>query len=326
MFLVLGSTTLDLFNRGIAHMPTVRGDEFTVDSLVFCEEPLQFLLGGNGGIAAYALARLGAPVALASAIGQDSAGDLLQGWLQQAGVDLRALRRQPTAATSTTTVVSDQIQNRLAFHHAGASHQYAPADLPAPLVAQSDLLLIAAFTLFRQWRPQGFAQLLATAKAAGTITALDIGPAIGQPVTLAEVAPLLPLVDYFICNEHELGVCCGVAETATASALGMAQILAAGAGCAVVKRGAAGALVQSQQDAQAAIVPGLTVAAHLTVGAGDSFNAGFLYAIHQGMVPLEAARFANAVAARVVASAQGALGAPTLAQVEALLAQAASNH
>lgn len=316
MFLVIGSTTLDLFNGGIAQMPTVRGDEFTVDSLVFCDQPLQMLLGGNGGIAAYALARLGAPVMLGSAVGQDPSGDLLQRWLAAAGVDTRALLRHPTAATSTTTVVSDQTRNRLAFHHAGSSHHYAPADLPAELLAHTDVLLVAAFTLFQQWRPHGFAQLLAAAKAQGAITALDIGPAIGQPVTLDEIAALLPQVDYFICNEHELAVCCGVDESSAGSAAGMAQVLAAGANCAVTKRGAEGALVQRQGEPMPILVPGFSVAAHMTVGAGDSFNAGFLYAVRHGQTPVAAARFANAVAALVVASAQGALGAPTLAQVE----------
>lgn len=315
MFLVIGTTTLDLFNGGITQMPTVRGDEFTTDSLVFCQEPLQMLLGGNGGIAAYALARLGAPVALGSAIGQDSAGTLLQGWLAAAGVDVRGLLRHPTAATSTTTIVSDSAHNRLAFHHAGSSHHYALTHLPAELVAQTTVVLVSAFTLFLQWRPQGFAQLLAAAKSQGAITALDIGPAIGQPVTLAEIAFLLPQVDYFICNEHELSVCCGVDETATGSAAGMAQLLAAGVGCAVTKRGAAGALVQAEGDAAATPVPGFAVDAKMTVGAGDSFNAGFLYAVQQGKLPVAAAHFANAVAALVVASAQGALGAPTLSQV-----------
>lgn len=321
MFLVIGTTTLDLVHSGIAQMPTVRGDEFTTDSLVFCQEPLQMLLGGNGGIAAYALARLGAPVALGSAIGNDPSGDLLQSWLCAAGVDTSGLLRHPTAATSTTTVVSDQSRNRLAFHHAGSSHHYAPTDLPPALLARAEVVLLSAFTLFRQWRPQGFAQTLAQAKAQGAITALDIGPAIGQPVTLAEIAFLLPHVDYFICNEHELAVCCHVDETPTGSAAGMAQVLAAGVGCAVTKRGAEGALVQRQADATAVPVPIFAVDAHITVGAGDSFNAGFLYAVHQGQPPVAAARFANAVAALVVASAQGAIGAPTLRQVEQLCQQ-----
>lgn len=320
MFLVIGTTTLDLFNGGIAQMPTVRGDEFTTDSLVFCQEPLQMLLGGNAGIAAYALARLGAPVAIGSAIGSDPSGDLLQNWLQAAGVATSGLVRHATAATSTTTVVSDQTRNRLAFHHAGSSHHYAPGDLPADLLAQTKVVLLSAFTLLNQWRPDGFTDLLVQAKKQGAITALDIGPAIGHPVKLGEIAHLLRYVDYFICNEHELSVCCEVDETAGGSKVGMAQILTHGAGCVVIKRGAEGALVQAKGEATVH-VPGFAVNARMTVGAGDSFNAGFLYASQQGKAPAEAARFANAVAALVVTSAQGALGAPTLPQVEALIAK-----
>ena len=99
----------------------------------------------------------------------------------------------------------------------------------------------------------------------------------------------------------------------------MAQVLAAGAGCVIIKRGAAGALVQRATDGAAVAVPAFGVTAQGTVGAGDAFNAGFLYAIGQGE-PLDAAvRFANGVAALVVASAQGVLGAPTFAAVQELL-------
>jgi len=318
-FLIIGTTTLDLLNRGIDQMPTVRGDEFTVDSLAFCHAPLQMMLGGNGAISAYVLARLGAMVKLGSAVGQDAAGDLLLGWLTAAGVDVTGLCQHSTAATSTTTVISDRAQNRLAFHHAGASHAYAPAELPPALLTNATALLIASYTLFLGWRSQGFADLLHRAQAQGVITALDIGPAIGAPVTLAEVAFLLPSVDYFICNGHELSVCTNTMASDEGVAAGMRQVLAAGAGCVIIKRGAAGALIQRQTDTAARPIPAFPITAHGTVGAGDAFNAGLLYALGQGQ-PLErAVRFAHGVAALVVASTQGALGAPRLNDVQALL-------
>lgn len=318
-FLVIGTTTLDLLNRGIDQMPTVRGDEFTVDSLAFCQQPLQMMLGGNGAISAYVLARLGARVNLGSAVGRDAAGDLLLGWLTAAGVDVTGLCQHPTAATSTTTVISDRAQNRLAFHHAGASHVYAPADLSPTLLANTKALLIASYTLFLRWRSQGFAELLQRAQTQGTITALDIGPAIGEPVTLAEIAFLLPYVDYFICNGHELSVCTNGDASDAGLAVSMRQVLAAGAGCVISKRGAAGALIQRQADAVAHPIPAFQIEAQGTVGAGDAFNAGFLYALGQGHPLAAAVRFANGVAALVVASAQGALGAPLLPAVAALL-------
>jgi ribokinase len=319
MFLVIGSTTLDLIHGGIVQMPTARGDEFTVDSLVFCAEPVQMRFGGNGANSAYVLAKLGAAVALGSAIGQDPAGDLLYQSLTAIGVDTRGLLRHPTAATSTTTVISDHAHNRLAFHHAGSSHVYAPADLPSTLRAAATAVLVASYPLFLRWRPQGVAELLRQVKAQGGITALDIGPAVGEPATLAELTALLPAVDYFICNAHELAVCAAVDETADGVAQGMAQIRAAGVGCVVIKRGAAGALVQQRTDTVPRAVPGFPMAVQGTVGAGDAFNAGFLYAVDQGQDAVAAARFANGVAALVLSAKQGVLGGPTLAEVHQLV-------
>lgn len=319
MFLVIGSTTLDLIHGGIVQMPTAQGDEFTVDSLVFCAEPVQMRFGGNGANSAFVLAKLGTAVALGSAIGQDPAGDLLYQPLDALGVDLRGLCRDPLAATSVTTIISDQAHNRLAFHHAGSSHTFAPADLPPLLRREATALLIASYTLFLRWRPQGFADLLHQVKATGGITALDIGPAVGEPATFAELTMLLPDVDYFICNAHELAVCCAVEETDAGLAEGMARLLQAGVGCVVIKRGAAGALIQQRLAVKPMAVPSFPVTTQGTVGAGDSFNAGFLYAIVQGQDVPTATRFANGVAALVLNSQKGVLAGPTALDVDRFL-------
>ena len=88
-----------------------------------------------------------------------------------------------------------------------------------------------------------------------------------------------------------------------------------------MKRGEAGASIRGANgDVD---VPGFRVGAKASVGAGDAFNAGFLYGVHQDWPPEQAIRFGNAVAALVVAGEQGVLDSPTLAQVEAFLAAAA---
>lgn len=125
---------------------------------------------------------------------------------------------------------------------------------------------------------------------------------------------MLPHVRYLLANEHELTSCAGVDDLDAACA----RLLGAGASTIVVKRGAAGAAVVGPAGRRD--VPGYVVAARSTVGAGDSFNAGFLAAIARGEDPAEAARFGNAVAALVVAAADGVLGSPTRAEVLAFMA------
>ena len=86
----------------------------------------------------------------------------------------------------------------------------------------------------------------------------------------------------------------------------------------VIKQGAAGASLWSATER--IHVPAFPVAVKISVGAGDSFNAGFLYGVQQGWRLAEAMRFGNAVAALVVAGERGIFDAPSLAAVEALLA------
>ncbi|MEZ4659955.1 MAG: carbohydrate kinase family protein [Caldilineaceae bacterium] len=321
MFLIFGTTTLDLFNSGITQMPQFQGDEFTVDSLAFCEQPLRMSLGGNGAVTSYVLGKLGASVTLCSAIGQDRPGDILIDWLAQGGVDLQGLARFENAATSTTTVISDRALNRVSFHHAGASHAYTPAHFPAELLDQATAVLFSSLTLFPGWRGQSVADLMIKAKRNGALTALDIGPAIGQPVLLAEIADLLPCIDYFICNQHELLVCTGEEESDAGLNRAMRLVLNSGTGCVVIKRGRQGVTLWRTIDPKAYNIDTFIVDAVSTVGAGDSFNAGFLLKMRQGQNVVDAAFFGNAVASLVISQSEGPLGAPTIAQVEGIVRQ-----
>jgi sugar/nucleoside kinase (ribokinase family) len=313
MFVVIGTANIDLIVSGFDHMPIVMGDEFTTSSLVFCDEPLQMVLGGNGANCAYVSAGLGVPTTLCSAVGQDELGRIVCGWLAGQGVDLSGVVRHPEQATAFTTIVSDRAHNRLAYHHPGALAAYTVADLPAELLAWAKVVLATGYTIMPQLRPTGFAQALHTARRAGALTALDIGPAIGQPTQLAELAPFLADIDYCLANRHELAVCTGEQETDR----GAQRLLGAGAACVIVKQGAAGALVY--QPGRRMHLPAFRVAVYSTVGAGDAFNAGLLFARQQGDTLEEAVRFGNAVAALVISSGKGILGCPSLSRVHEFL-------
>ena len=324
MFTVIGSATVDLFVSDLAAMPRSEGDEFTVDSLVFHDEPLRTSLGGNGANSAYALARVGAAVELVGGLGEDHLGDWMEEQLVDAGVRMGSVRRYPGKGTATTLILSDRQLNRLAFHHEGANRAVDSSSIDSSLICGSDMLLLTSYSIMPGLRPHGAVELFREASQSDTRTAVDIGPAIGEPALLEELRPLLAHTDFFICNEHELAVCTGGAELAA----GMAAILEGGAGCVVIKRGAAGAAVlqQEEMDGSAAgstggpnFVPGFSVDVQTTVGAGDSFNAGFLLAVHEGASIKRAARFANAVAATVVSTPDRPLDALSREAVKRLI-------
>jgi sugar/nucleoside kinase (ribokinase family) len=307
MIVVFGSTNVDLFIGGVDALPGLGREEFAVDNLAWCAEPLRMVIGGNGANSAYILGRLGAPVRLASAVGDDLLGNLVCGWLDAAGVDGTWLMRRQDAATSTTTIVSDAARRRLSFHHPGAYATYTRADLPAGWAAGTTALLITGYPLLGGLRPDGCRAIVAAAQAAGAITALDVGPAIGAPVTLAELQPLLGSLDYLIANEYETALLAAAAGVTTAPLPEQVQpLFARGARAVLVRQGAEGATLLRPHAA-------LHVAAHpctvrQTVGAGDAFNAAFLHGLAQGLAEQGALELGARVAAAVVSSPDGILG------------------
>jgi ribokinase len=313
MFVIIGTTTADLLVLSRESFSTGGDDGFSAGNVVFTDTPARVLLGGNGGNSAYVLAGLGVPTALCSAVGQDTLGDTLTEWLHARGVNLDGLARSDTHATSTSLILLTDAANQVVFHHVGATTQARFEDVPQSLLAATDVLLASSFPLMAAMRAGGFARALTTVHKAGGITALDIGPAIGKPVALEELVPLLPVTDYLIANTHELATLTGLDAWEDAAT----ELLDAGAHCVVIKRGEDGASTRGgDTDVD---VPAFAVHANLSVGAGDAFNVGFLYGAQQQWPAAQAIRFGNAVAALVVTGERGVLDAPTLEQVETFL-------
>jgi sugar/nucleoside kinase (ribokinase family) len=169
------------------------------------------------------------------------------------------------------------------------------------------VLLITSYPLLQGLRPQGSRALMAEAKVAGAITALDIGPAIGEPLTLVELEALLPVVDYLFANEYEtelLAQQAGIAAKKLSDQV--APLLARGTRAVVVRQGAGGASLFAHGKAYHA--PAQECEVRQTVGAGDAFNSGFLYGVAQGTSGAQALALGNSVAAQVVSAAEGILG------------------
>jgi len=309
----MGTVTADLLVQGETPAELQGGDGFRDSNLVFTETPLSISMGGNDGNSAYVLAGLGTLTTLCGAVGKDLLGDALVNWLEGRGVDLTGLARSDAHATSTSTIIMRDAENQRVYHHLGATAQADFETMPQSLFATADALLVSSFPIMPRLRSGGFARALARVHEAGGITALDIGPAIGDSLALDELIPLLPTVDYFIANTHELISLTGAGAWQNA----VGEILAAGARHVVIKQGAGGSAIWTSDERMH--VPGFPVDANVSVGAGDSFNAGFLYALLQGRSLAEALQFGNAVAALVVSDPEGILNSPTQAQVETFL-------
>lgn len=303
---MVGTTTVDVVLTGTDRLPEAGEDEFAAGAIALLDDPARLVLGGNGANTAAVYARLGGRAELVSAIGEDELGTLASAWLARCGVGLEALRREPGGATACTVVATDRGRRRLALHHPGVSSSLAPADVPGALLGRTAAVLLASYHLLPRLRGTAAAEPVRRARAAGAATALDLGPCVDPVAGLSELAPVLAGTGLVLANAREVDRC-------TAGA-GPAALLAAGVRAVVVKLGAGGArLLDADGELHA---PALPVEAVSTVGAGDAFDAGYLYALARGDGPARALRFANATAALTLAGGD-ATAAPAAGAVDA---------
>ena len=151
MLTVLGTTTVDIFIRGVDAMPEQGDGEFSNRSLVWLDRPVLSTLGGNGANAAYAAASLGVDVRLWSCIGADPFGDMVLGWLKSRSVDAADLYVSSTAGTATTVVVTDTVLRRNSFHYPGPVSEFEPGGRTFA-GREGDWLLVTGYPLLQGWR------------------------------------------------------------------------------------------------------------------------------------------------------------------------------
>ena len=264
--------------------------------------------GGKGANQAFALGRLGCPVAMVGAVGQDAAGDTLLESLQAAGVDCSCVARREVPTGQAFITVDSAGENAIIIL-AGANSTVSPADVEKlrPLLAQADCLVLQL-----EIPLETVAAAAKLARSLGKVVILDpAGPLPGE---------LLALCDYLKPNETELALLTGL-PTATVEQCETAarQLLAQGVGTVLVSLGAKGALAVTPQEALLVAPP--QVKAVDTTSAGDCFTAAFALRLVEGETSLQAAlEFANTAAA-LTASRPGAQASiPAWDEVEALLA------
>jgi len=300
--LIVGELNVDLIVSGLSALP-VLGREF------LCEE-FQMALGSSSAISASWLATLGARVDFWGKVGRDFYGDFVVSELEGRGVGTKGIIRDPGLRTGVTFSLTYR-QDRALFTYLGSIAALRLQDLDLSLMARYHHLHSASIFLQPGLRP-GLPTLYQAAKEAGLTTSLDSGwdP---QEHWGHDIYALLPYVDFFLPNESEALNLTGAntIEEATTE-------LSRYAGTMVVKLGREGTLARTGEQVWKA--PGFEVEVVDTTGAGDAFNAGFLYAhIVEGRPIPEALCFANACGAIAVTTVGGATAPPSAAAVDAFI-------
>lgn len=272
---IAGETNLDLILYGLPEeMPTERellGSAFNLT------------LGGSSSILAYNLSLLGSRVGFTSQLGADDMGDIALARLTHAGLDTSHITRHANLGTGVTLLLPHGHRRHI-LTYPGIMTQLSVADLDLSFLTSARHFHLSSLFLQTGLHP-GLPALFDTLRTSGLTLSLDTNddPA-GQWTGVLD--SLLDKIDILLPNEDE------ILRIAHQPTLDLAlKALAPRIPLIVVKCGSRGAIVQ--RGAQRHHVAPVLVTPVDTIGAGDSFDAGFLHTYLQTSDPLRAAAFGN---------------------------------
>lgn len=261
---IAGELNLDLILYGLpADLPRER--ELLADRMMLT-------LGSSSAIVAHNLASLGSRVGFQSRMGEDDLGKIALDRLSASGVDTSLVRRTSAVNTGLTVILQrDPWRNILTY--SGTIADLKLADLDLQYLSDSRHFHLSSFYLQTGLR-RDVPELFHRMKAAGLTTSLDTND---DPENrwAGDLRDVLHHVDVFLPNEREA---CKIAgsenlDSAISKLSELVPVL-------VVKLGPRGAIAMhgSEKFECSAVSVNLVD----PVGAGDSFDAGFLHQYVRG--------------------------------------------
>jgi sugar/nucleoside kinase (ribokinase family) len=262
-----------------------KGDQKDVESSVIHEmlgkssKKAMIVPGGCSCNTIVGLGRLGAKARFVGIRGEDDLGNQLEESLKKNHVE-PIMSRSSSLLTGTVLSIVTPDAQRTMYTYLGANLEITPNHLNADQFTGADIVHLDAYLLFNE---PVFRAALKYAKEAGAKISLDLA---APSVTSIQKDLLLNVIkndiDIVIANEDE-----SKAITALSEEKESVRALAELAGIAVVKMGKRGSFIaQGGQVTQVGIMG--DGSALDTTGAGDLWNAGFLYGISVGL-PFEKA-------------------------------------
>jgi sugar/nucleoside kinase (ribokinase family) len=269
------------------------------------------VLGSSSGIFACGAARLGLKVTFAGKTGADGFGEFLWGELRQRGIDTHAAVVDPTVRTGISVILKHG-HDRTILTYLGAISELRLDEIDPALFSQARHLHIGAYFLLTRLMPD-VPRLLKMAKAAGMSISLDTNYDPAEKWTTG-MDQVLELVDVFLPNETEACKISGEPqlEDALDNLSRRVKLVAA-------KLGEQGA--EARQGRKAVRVPVYPARVVDTVGAGDSFDAGFLYGWLAGWDLERCLRLGSACGSLSTRAAGGTAAQPTLDEAMGLINQ-----
>jgi len=300
--LVIGELNVDLVLTGKELIPEFGQTEKLVDDATLA-------LGSSSAIFACGARRLGLHVVFVGKVGDDDFGRFVLRTLRRRGVDTTPVIVDSAVKTGLTLHLSRRT-DRAMLTFLGSIAALCGDEVDQRLLRRIDHVHAGSFFL-QAGMQSALPGLFAAARAAGATVSLDPGwdPTAGWD---GRLSPALDQVDIFLPNDQEAMAIAGTANLAAAL-----DLLARRVPVTVVKLGPDGAWARS--GAHEVRCQGFDVDVADTTGAGDSFDAGFLYGFLNRMDLADSLRWGCACGALATTRVGGIEGQPTVNEVKALL-------
>jgi sugar/nucleoside kinase (ribokinase family) len=299
--LVAGEINVDLILTGSEVRPQFGHERLVQDATL--------TMGSSSVIFACQAARLGLRVGFVGMAGRDTFGDFMLAGMDERGIDVGPVVRLPGTKTGITVSLSEP-RDRAMLTYEGTITALRAGDVPNDLIASARHLHVGSAFLQAGLLP-GLPDLFGRARALGVSTSLDTGCDPAERWDGA-VHAALRQADVFMPNEVEAPALTGAPTPEVAL-----EVLAERVPVVAVKLGARGALAASGSERTECSPFRMSVVD--TTGAGDSFDAGFLYGYLAGW-PLERSlRLGCACGALSTRAAGGTASQGTLPEAMALV-------
>jgi sugar/nucleoside kinase (ribokinase family) len=256
--LVAGEINPDLILSGNVH-PEFGQVEKLVDHAALA-------IGSSSAIFACGAARLGLRVAFIGVCGDDTFGHFMLDEMQKRGVNVANVFIRKDGPTGLSLILN-QGSDRAILTHLGLIPALEAADISDALLCQARHLHVASYFLQTNLQPD-LPALFRRAHSLGLTTSLDTN--YDPSEKWMGFDELLSATDIFFPNKTE-----ALSITQTTQVELAAQQLANKSKFVVIKLGAEGAVLQT--NGEMISVQSIPVNIVDTVGAGDAFDAGFLY-------------------------------------------------
>jgi sugar/nucleoside kinase (ribokinase family) len=286
--IVVGELNVDLILNSIDSFPEMGKEKIAKN--------MTLTLGSSSAIFASNLSSLGASVTFIGMIGDDAFGSLVKESLQTKKVNTDFLITTKKLSTGAT-IVLNYSEDRAMVTYPGAMEDLTINDIKEDVIKSAKHLHFSSYFLQPGIQP-GLLKLFRMAKDNGLTTSLDIqwDPKERWNFNFSEV---LPFVDVFLPNEQEVLLLTG--ENKLENAISK---LTPFAKCVVIKLGSKGSIVatNSKNVFKESFFNDNVVDA---IGAGDSFNAGFIFKFINGYDINECQTFGNLTGAVNTTAAGG---------------------